>query len=135
VNIDPSVKAWFKCSCCVCISATTYCEASSRTPQGLASHVPLAGVREVARDIGISHATLSRVERGHLPDLENYQKICKWLGVDIANVAGLPKGSAAGKVPQIHFRKKATVIPETAQALAQMNLAAQAFIENKQERE
>ena len=92
------------------------------------------GVREVARAIGISHATLSRVERGHLPDLENYQKICKWLGVDITSVAGLPKQAPAGKVPQIHFRKKATVSPQTAQALAQMILAAQAFIDGKKQR-
>ena len=28
------------------------------------------GVREVAKEIGISPATLSRVERGNLPDLE-----------------------------------------------------------------
>ena len=92
------------------------------------------GVREVAREIGISHATLSRVERGHLPDLENYQKICKWLGVDITHVTDLPQDRPADKTPQIHFRKKPTVSPETAQALAQMILAAQAFIEGKQGR-
>lgn len=92
------------------------------------------GVREVAREIGISHATLSRVESGHLPDLENYQKICKWLGVEVAHVKGMPSTVAAEKAPQIHFRKSATVSPETAQALAQMILAAQAFIENQQKR-
>ena len=92
------------------------------------------GVREAAREIGISHATLSRVERGHLPDLENYQKICKWLGIDVTSVAGLSAQATFGKIPQIDFRKKPTVSPETAQALAQMILAAQAFIEGSKQR-
>lgn len=92
------------------------------------------GVREVAREIGISHATLSRVESGHLPDLENYQKICTWLGVEVAHVKGMPATTSREKAPQIHFRKEPTVSPETAEALAQMILAAQAFIETQQKR-
>ena len=34
------------------------------------------GIRAVAKEIGVSPSTLSRVENGHLPDLENYRKIC-----------------------------------------------------------
>jgi transcriptional regulator with XRE-family HTH domain len=85
------------------------------------------GVREVAKEIGISHATLSRVERGHLPDMKNYEKICKWLGIDMAAVKGMPEAAPA-VVPQVHFRKKQTVSPQTAQALAQLILTAQAII-------
>ncbi len=85
------------------------------------------GIRAVAKEIGISHATLSRVERGHLPDLENYQKICKWLGVEMAAMTA-GKAHGAGDIPQVHFRKKPTVSPQTAQALAQMILAAQAVL-------
>lgn len=89
------------------------------------------GIREVAREIGISHATLSRVERGHLPDLENYQKICKWLGVDVSTVTGVASTRTPKPIAQVHFRKAPTVSPKTAQALAQMILAAQAMLTSK----
>jgi len=35
------------------------------------------GIRDVAQEIGISPATLSRVERGYLSDLETFGKICR----------------------------------------------------------
>lgn len=35
-----------------------------------------------AKRIGISKATLSRVENGNMPDLLTYFKIVKWLGND-----------------------------------------------------
>lgn len=86
------------------------------------------GIRAAAKEIGISHATLSRIERGHLPDLENYQKICTWLGVQMENVSAAP---ANRPVPQVHFRMESAVSPTTAEALAQMILTAQAFMLNK----
>jgi transcriptional regulator with XRE-family HTH domain len=86
------------------------------------------GIREVAREIGISHATLTRVERGHLPDLENYQKICKWMGIDITSVSGMPSTKGPTHVAQVHFRKAPTISPKTANALARMILAAQAMM-------
>jgi transcriptional regulator with XRE-family HTH domain len=89
------------------------------------------GIREVAREIGISHATLLRVERGHLPDLENYQKICKWLRIDVASIVGPVSQVGSQPVPQVHFRKIPTVSPKTAQALANMILAAQAMLSSK----
>lgn len=93
------------------------------------------GIRSVAKEIGISHATLSRVERGHLPDLENYQKICNWLGIEMAPVSGgTPAGSEELVIPEVHFRKKPTVSPETAQALAQLILTAQAVLLQQEKR-
>ena len=89
------------------------------------------GIREVAREIGISHATLSRVERGHLPDLENYQKICKWMGINMSAVGGAPSAVDSKPIAQVHFRKATTVSPKTAQALAQMILTAQAMLSPK----
>ena len=82
------------------------------------------GVRAVAKEIGISHATLSRVERGFLPDLENYEKICNWLGI-ASNTARQP-AQEFGNTPQVHFRREKTATAETAAALATMILAAQA---------
>ena len=82
------------------------------------------GIREVAREIGVSPATLSRVERGHLSDLETFGKICRWLNIDPAEVLGV--SPVATKTPKVavHFRKAVTLTPRTAQALAQMILAA-----------
>lgn len=82
------------------------------------------GIREVAKEIGISHSTLSRVERGHLPDLENYQRICNWLGIEIAPLQAMVN---PGDVKQlsVHFKKEQTLHSETAQALAEMILKAQ----------
>jgi transcriptional regulator with XRE-family HTH domain len=38
-------------------------------------------LRDVADQIDVSFNTLSRVERGHVPDLRNFQRIVDWLGV------------------------------------------------------
>lgn len=82
------------------------------------------GLRAAAAEIGISSATLSRVENGHLPDLENFKKICNWLGVEVSSVAGAPRiGQQA--VARVHFKRKKEVSQETALALAEMILAAQ----------
>jgi transcriptional regulator with XRE-family HTH domain len=37
-------------------------------------------LRDLADEIGVSFNTLSRTERGHLPELKNYERIVKWLG-------------------------------------------------------
>jgi len=89
------------------------------------------GIRAAAQQIGISHATLSRIERGHLPDLENFRKICVWLGEDPEASAIQTMTADSASVAEVHFRKKPTVTPVTAEALAQMILAAQNFILNR----
>src|SRR4051794_25105283 len=38
-------------------------------------------LRDLADQTGVSFNTLSRVERGHVPDLKNFQRIVDWLGV------------------------------------------------------
>ena len=90
------------------------------------------GIRAAAKEIGVSHPTLSRIERGHLPDLENYQRICRWLGEDPETIvtAAAPVTILGDRpaVAEVHFRKRATVTPKTAQALAEMILAAQEFL-------
>lgn len=37
------------------------------------------GLREAARVSGVSHATLSRVEKGEEPDINTFAKLCSWL--------------------------------------------------------
>jgi transcriptional regulator with XRE-family HTH domain len=59
--------------------------ASSIDSQKLASMVKSKrgklGLRVAAKEIQISAPTLSRIEKGQLPDIETYMKICKWLQV------------------------------------------------------
>src|SRR5215467_4968228 len=81
------------------------------------------GIRAAAREVGISHATLARVEKGFLPDLENYEKIRKWLGREEEVVR---TQTVVTNIPQVHFRREKTATASTAAALARMILAAQA---------
>ena len=82
------------------------------------------GVRAVAQEIGVSPATLSRVERGYLPDLETFAKISRWLEIDPGAVLGFSSPDPSTPRVAVHFRKEATLSQSTAKALAQMVLAA-----------
>ena len=94
------------------------------------------GIREVATEIGISPATLSRVERGNVPDLDTFGKLCGWLRVDPAEVLGLDSVREGDDAPDVgitataHFRADQTTSPELATALAEMILAAQRMLGN-----
>jgi len=37
------------------------------------------GVRAVSKEIGVSPATLSRIENGKTPDIETLAMVCQWL--------------------------------------------------------
>ena len=86
-------------------------------------------MREVAQEIGISAATLLRIESGRTPDVETFGKVCRWLGVDPGKFLGF--NSAVGEddsssEPPVrisaHFRVERLPRPETASALARMLL-------------
>ena len=83
------------------------------------------GLRAAAAEVGVSPATLSRVEQGHLPDLGNFTKICRWLDMDPSTILGLDDIGEDRPVAAVHFRKARTMKLETAKALADMILAAQ----------
>jgi transcriptional regulator with XRE-family HTH domain len=86
------------------------------------------GVRAAALDAGVSPATFSRVENGHLPDLQTFAKLCKWLSRDPREFLGMElTRSSAPKESRtvVHFKKKRTVKMETAKALGELILAAQ----------
>ncbi len=82
------------------------------------------GIREVAREIGIGHATLSRIESGKQPDLATFTKICIWLNVDPNAILGFNVNSTAS-VPNAHFRAEKAMSPDTAKHLAELILAVQ----------
>src|SRR5687767_945546 len=78
------------------------------------------GVRAMAMEVGVSPATLSRVENGHMPDLETFAKICRWLERDPREFLGLEMEQNLPPQAVVHFRKKKTVMPETATALGEL---------------
>ena len=90
------------------------------------------GIREVARDIGISPATLSRIETGKLPDLKTFSKICGWLKIDPAEFLGCkteakPVGLSETSMA-VHLRAEKNLKPEAAKALTDMILIAREMI-------
>lgn len=84
------------------------------------------GIREAAKEVGVSPATLSRVENGKVPDLETFSKICAWLGDDPATFLGFGAAqSTAVPRAQVHFKKGAAIEQDSAKALSEMILLAQ----------
>lgn len=92
------------------------------------------GIREVAAEIGISYATLSRVENGKVPDLETFSKICQWLELDPSEILGCGKNKPdktkeGGATVLAHFRADKDLNPDTLQALTEIVLRARNMIE------
>lgn len=89
------------------------------------------GVRGAAKDIGVSTATLSRVENGHQPDLSTFEKLCLWLEIDPseflnASSSGVSSSeTGTSTTATAHLRANRHISPELAQALGEMILRAQ----------
>jgi len=85
------------------------------------------GIRAAALDAGVSPATFSRVENGHMPDLQTFASLCKWLSRDPREFLGMERTETVVGRPRavVHFKKKKTVQMETAKALGELILAAQ----------
>ncbi|MCW5318677.1 helix-turn-helix domain-containing protein [Nostoc sp. KVJ3] len=90
------------------------------------------GLRQVAAEMNISAATLSRVEAGKQPDLESFTKICAWLGINPGEFLGYTeheeketasKPSQNQTVMLAHFKAGKTMSPKTAQHLGELILA------------
>lgn len=95
------------------------------------------GLRETAAEIGVSAATLSRIERGHMPDLDTFGKLCRWLDVDPADVLDVPvqRGTASNSPPVFtataHFRVNQTTSEELARALGALIVAAHRMLQDR----
>ncbi|MEQ1844514.1 MAG: helix-turn-helix transcriptional regulator [Nitrospira sp.] len=84
-------------------------------------------LRETAKEIGISPATLMRIEGGRIPDVATFGKVCHWLGVEPGEFLGFdvktPSTSDCVSV-SAHFKGDSTPDPDTANALGKMILFA-----------
>jgi transcriptional regulator with XRE-family HTH domain len=90
------------------------------------------GIREFSRKLGISPATLSRIENGKLPDLATFSKICLFLKLDPAEILGVPLQRASPPasevsppVAAVHFKADAQLDPSAAEDLGALILAAE----------
>jgi transcriptional regulator with XRE-family HTH domain len=85
------------------------------------------GVRAAAMEAKVSAATLSRVENGHMPDLNTFAALCTWIERDPREFLGMEvtDGGTEKRSAVVHFKKKKTVPMETAKALGELILAAQ----------
>ncbi|MEP0548078.1 MAG: helix-turn-helix transcriptional regulator [Rhodothermales bacterium] len=84
------------------------------------------GVRAASSEIGgVSSSTLSRVEKGNLPDLDTYLRLCRWLGRPATYFARDPGGVAAQetRLPDdviVQLRADRTLDERTRDALVTM---------------
>src|ERR1044072_5986162 len=79
--------------------------------------------RETATDIGISAATLMRVESGRIPDVATFGNICNWLGVDAGSFFGAQSKETDEPKPTLvsaHLKLEATPNSNTLTALSKM---------------
>lgn len=84
-------------------------------------------LRELADEIGdVSASTLSRIEKGNVPDLVTFMRICRWLGVSPQDFltddqsASQPAVTSTSDVVCAHLRADRTLPPDTAKALVTM---------------
>ncbi len=83
-------------------------------------------LREVAAEIGISPATLMRIENGRTPDIGTFAKVCKWLKIDPRELMGVPYETDNVEIDKeriqvsAHLRANRTPHQETLKALVSM---------------
>ena len=98
---------------------------AERLSQLVAAKRGKVGIRATARQIGLSPATLSRIENGRLPDLDNFTRICRWLEVDPAELLGLDPQARNLPVAAVRFRSDAALSGGTSAALQELIVEAQ----------
>jgi transcriptional regulator with XRE-family HTH domain len=102
-------------------------------------------IREAAEEIGVSAPTISRVERGHLPERENLLRLARWAGVRIDPVLhdsarrvrnALVHGPDASTVEavELHLRADKNLSRDDAEALSEMFRLAYDALSAKQTR-
>lgn len=83
-------------------------------------------LRDAAKEIGgISPSTLSRIEQGHVPDVETFIKVCQWLGepTETFVIPAAAQSSEAGTGQQkiiAHLRAEKALSPKTVEMLVKV---------------
>jgi transcriptional regulator with XRE-family HTH domain len=79
--------------------------------------------RDAAPAVGLSHATLSRVESGdYLPERDNLFRLLAWLGLSGAppSAEPHPPGAATMEAIELHLRADKELSDADAEAISQM---------------
>lgn len=83
--------------------------------------------RDVAGEIGaVSAPTLSRIEKGNVPDIDTFMRLCRWLSVSPNDFqTGFDAGSQSSTLDTkdfvcAHLRADRMLPPDTARALTTM---------------
>ena len=78
------------------------------------------GLRAAAEEAGVSFNTLARVERGHVPDIETFSRIARWVGRSPAEFLE-PASVTSDSTPELieaHLRGDPALSSEAAEAIA-----------------
>ena len=78
------------------------------------------GLRAAAGEAGVSFNTFSRVEKGHIPDIETFSRLARWLGRSPADFLG-QESVASDSTPDVieaHLRGDPALSSEAAGRIA-----------------
>jgi len=95
------------------------------------------GIRAVAKEVGISFATLSRIELGKQPDLDTFTKVCNWLKINPGDVLGyknldqasINKNTGSDQKVYVQYKAMQTMNSETAKKLTELIMHVQQSIQ------
>jgi hypothetical protein len=102
-------------------------------------------IREAAAEANVSAPTLSRVERGHLPERDTLLRLARWAGVRIdpvlhevarraRNAAVHGPDASTLEAVELHLRADKNLSAEDAEALSEMFRLAYSALAQKQTR-
>jgi len=77
-------------------------------------------LRDLADQTGVSFNTLSRVERGHVPDLRNLTRIAEWLDVPVEMFIEPAGAATTPEVIARHLSTDLRLSPEAAGKIAEL---------------
>jgi transcriptional regulator with XRE-family HTH domain len=77
-------------------------------------------LRDLADQTGVSLNTLSRVERGHVPDLKNFQLIVGWLELPAERFLDAPGDASTPEVIARHLRADRRLPQDAATKIAEL---------------
>ena len=78
------------------------------------------GLRAAAEEAGVSFNTLARVERGHIPDIETFSRIARWVGRSPADFLepGSVTSDSTPELIEAHLRGDPALSSEAAEVIA-----------------